>query len=141
MQTLRTWTMCSTISSLISLAVSLFGKGCGLRAELPFAIIHGWAMISGILSRSAGSEINKPHSRLLHSGWYTYTAADNVMWLYSNIPGEREDGIGFILFSSILACRAVILNGSTVYGKQPVNIAYMFTPLQLCTPVEHRPYI
>lgn len=37
--------------------------------------------------------------------------------------------MGFILFSSILACRAVMLKGSTVYGRQPVSMAYMFTPL------------
>ena len=42
---------------------------------------------------------------------------------------ERWSGIGFILFSSILAWSVVMLNGSTVYGRQPVSMAYMLTPL------------
>ena len=50
--------------------------------------------------------------------------------IYNTLPGDRVSGIGFILFSSIFACKAVMLNGSTVYGRHPVNIAYMLTPLQ-----------
>ena len=38
--------------------------------------------------------------------------------------------MGFILFSSIFACSAVMLNGSTVYGRHPVSMAYMLTPLR-----------
>ena len=37
--------------------------------------------------------------------------------------------MGFILFSSILAWSVVMLKGSTVYGRHPVSMAYMFTPL------------
>lgn len=43
---------------------------------------------------------------------------------------ERWSGMGFILFWSILACKVVILKGSTVNGRQPVSIAYMLTPLK-----------
>ena len=46
-----------------------------------------------------------------------------------DLLSDRWLGIGFILFCSILACRAVILNGSTVYGRAPVSMAYMLTPL------------
>lgn len=65
--TFRTCTMCSTISSLMSLILSLLGKGCGLRAGPPSAVIQGWAMISGILIREAGSEVSNPRSNSLHS--------------------------------------------------------------------------
>ena len=71
--------MCSTMSSFISLAHSLFGKGCGLRAEFP-SVIHVCAMSSGILIRRAGSEVNSRCSRSLHSiNQRQYTTCSTVM--------------------------------------------------------------
>lgn len=46
-----------------------------------------------------------------------------------DLLGDIWSGIGFILFCSILACRVVMLKGSTVNGRQPVSIAYILTPL------------
>lgn len=46
------------------------------------------------------------------------------------IPSDRYSGITFISFFSILLYKALILNGSTVYGRRPVSIAYKLTPLK-----------
>lgn len=46
------------------------------------------------------------------------------------LPVESEGGRGFISLSTIFWCSARRLKGSTVNGRVPVNIAYMFTPLQ-----------
>lgn len=46
------------------------------------------------------------------------------------LPVESEGGRGFISLSTIFWCRARRLKGSTVNGRVPVSIAYMFTPLE-----------
>lgn len=46
------------------------------------------------------------------------------------LPVESEGGRGFISLSTIFWCSARRLKGSTVNGRVPVSIAYMFTPLQ-----------
>ena len=45
------------------------------------------------------------------------------------LPVQSEGGRGFISLSTIFWCRARRLKGSTVNGRFPVNMAYMFTPL------------
>ncbi len=65
------------------------------------------------------------------------------------LPVESEGGRGFISLSTIFWCRARRLKGSTVNGRVPVNIAYMFTPLEgqnthfssACTPANMSEYI
>ena len=49
---------------------------------------------------------------------------------YALVPVDREGGRGFISLSTIFWCRARRLKGSTVKGRVPVNMAYMFTPLE-----------
>ena len=49
---------------------------------------------------------------------------------YTFVPVDREGGRGFISLSTIFWCRALRLKGSTVKGRVPVNMAYMFTPLE-----------
>lgn len=46
------------------------------------------------------------------------------------LPVESWVGKGFISLSTIFWYKALKLNGSTVKGNVPVNIAYMFTPLK-----------
>lgn len=46
------------------------------------------------------------------------------------LPVESWVGRGFISLSTIFWYRALRLKGSTVKGRVPVNMAYMFTPLK-----------
>lgn len=50
------------------------------------------------------------------------------------LPVESWVGRGFISLSTIFWYKALRLKGSTVKGRVPVNIAYMFTPLKRETP-------
>lgn len=45
-------------------------------------------------------------------------------------PVESWVGSGFISLSTIFWYKALRLNGSTVKGRVPVSMAYMFTPLR-----------
>ena len=47
-----------------------------------------------------------------------------------NVRVDRWAGIGLISPLSIFLCKALILNGSTVKGRDPTSIAYIFTPLE-----------
>lgn len=47
---------------------------------------------------------------------------------------ESWVGRGFISLSTIFWYKALRLKGSTVKGRVPVNMAYMFTPLKRETP-------
>lgn len=46
------------------------------------------------------------------------------------LPVESWVGSGFISLSTIFWYKALRLNGSTVKGRVPVSMAYMFTPLR-----------
>lgn len=61
-------------------------------------------------------------------GWtdWILTGPSTSPWL----PVESWVGKGFISLSTIFWYKALKLNGSTVKGNVPVNIAYMFTPLK-----------
>jgi len=50
--------------------------------------------------------------------------------MQSCLPLETPSGSGFIWPATILACSVLMLNGSTVKGRFPVSMAYMFTPLE-----------
>lgn len=50
------------------------------------------------------------------------------------LPVESWVGRGFISLSTIFWYKALRLKGSTVKGRVPVNMAYMFTPLKRETP-------
>ena len=50
--------------------------------------------------------------------------------LFVKLPLVTPSGNGFIWLLTILLCSALMLNGSTVKGKFPVSIAYIFTPLE-----------
>lgn len=67
-------------------------------------------------------------SRIQHnsSGQLDLNRNQHTPWL----PEESWVGKGFISLSTIFWYKALKLNGSTVNGNVPVNIAYMFTPLK-----------
>lgn len=92
--------------------------------------------------RSFGEQNEKEHfSRLVcHAGSMTHNQEFNAMvptnWIWIGpsiflwLPVESWVGKGFISLSTIFWYKALKLNGSTVKGNVPVNIAYMFTPLK-----------
>ena len=55
------------------------------------------------------------------------------------LPVESWAGSGFISLSTIFWYKALRLNGSTVKGRVPVSMAYMFTPLKGETQQSVRP--
>lgn len=73
-----------------------------------------------------GSMTHNPEFNAVVLTDWIWTGPSTPPWL----PAESWVGKGFISLSTIFWYKALKLNGSTVKGNVPVNIAYMFTPLK-----------
>lgn len=83
-----------------------------------------------------GSMTHNPEFNAVVLTDWIWTGPSTPPWL----PAESWVGKGFISLSTIFWYKALKLNGSTVKGNVPVNIAYMFTPLKENTEKETKAF-